>query len=86
MDFDIYILAVGLIILAYYLYISSSAQQRSRIWDLLIIGFILWAGPVISNLLCFEEGSAIKVSGFLIFIYGWIIFIIEKFHQGRKSK
>ncbi|NLN49442.1 MAG: hypothetical protein GX154_10240 [Clostridiales bacterium] len=86
LNYDIYILTAGVIAVGYYLYISSSSKQRSRIWDLLIMGFILWVSPMISDIFSLNEFSSIKISGILIFVYGWVIFIVEKFNEGRSSK
>lgn len=82
-NYDVYILTAGVIAVGYYLYISSSSKQRSRIWDLLIMGFILWVGPIIIDIFSLNEFSSIKISGILIFVYGWVIFIVEKFNEGR---
>ncbi|MBO8158932.1 hypothetical protein [Thermosyntropha sp.] len=84
-SFELIKIIIGVIALAYYLYLSSSSKQYLRIRDLLIIGLILWISPIISEMIWQNELHPMQISGVLVFIYAWGIFIVEKFFEGLKS-
>lgn len=85
-NFETFALAIGVAAAAYYLLIAASSKQYTRIRDLLMIGLILWISPYIGDIMSNNEWHSMKISGVLVFMYGWIIFITEKFLEGWRSK
>lgn len=85
-NFETFALAIGVAAAAYYLFIAASSKQYTRIRDLLMIGLILWISPYIGDIMSNNEWHSMKISGVLVFMYGWIIFITEKFLEGWRSK
>lgn len=67
----------------YFLVAASVKKQRARALDLLTVGLLLMISSYLEKRL--PEQSALnstQISGFLIFIYGWLIVIKEKFLEG----
>ncbi len=84
MDLNIIVGLLLFIGVAYYFYQAYTSQKnKKRIVDLLAIGIILWLTPKIS---AYINREPFEVSGLLIFVYGWGIFVIEKFWEGLNGK
>lgn len=75
------IIAVGLI---YYFRVAASVKrERTRIIDILVVGLLIFISSYLEQWL--PESSTLnstQIAGFLIFVYGWIIVIGEKFREG----
>lgn len=86
MDYFLYLvwLIVGLGFVYYLKQVKTATkEQRSRIMDLLIIGAIISVTPFFTE----DKGWAfnMKITGGLIFAYGWILLIIDRFKAGYKE-
>lgn len=62
---------------------TASAEQRNRIQDLLVVGAIVALVPFFTE----DKGWAfnMKVTGGLIFAYGWLLLIVDRFKAGHKE-
>ncbi len=92
MDFKIVLTLVLLLGLIYYFRQAHTSQKnKSRIIDLLVIGVVLLVSPKLSAYIeaSFSSQPAgindpFEVAGILLFAYGWLILIVEKFWEGLK--
>lgn len=70
--------------LIYYFRVAASVKhERRRIIDFLVIGLLIFISSYLEQWL--PESSNLnntQIAGFLIFVYGWIIVIREKFREG----
>lgn len=59
---------------------TASEEQRSRILDLLIVGAIVAVVPYFTE----DRGWVfnMKATGGMIFAYGWILLIVDRFKAG----
>lgn len=93
MDFEIILTLVLLLGLIYYFRQAHTSQKnKNRIIDLLVIGVVLLIAPKVSayieaNLSSQSAGinDPFEIAGILIFAYGWLILIVEKFWEGVKN-
>lgn len=75
------IIAVGLVY--YFLVATSIKKQRTRVIDLLFAGLLLFVSSYLEGWLPKQLTlNSTQIAGFLIFAYGWIIVIREKFREG----
>ena len=78
---------VGLVLLAglvyYFRQAHTSQKNKKRIVDLLVVGVVLLVTPTLS---AYTNHDPFKISGVLIFAYGWGVFIIEKFWEGLEEE
>ncbi|MGI6405383.1 MAG: hypothetical protein ACOX2E_02675 [Syntrophaceticus sp.] len=75
------IIAVGLVY--YFLVATSIKKQRTRVIDLLVAGLLLFVSSYLEGWLPKQLTlNSTQIAGFLIFAYGWIIVIREKFREG----
>jgi RsiW-degrading membrane proteinase PrsW (M82 family) len=78
---------VGLVLVAalvyYFRQVQTSQKNKKRIVDLLLVGVVLWLTPSLCEYINYDP---FKVSGILIFAYGWGVFIIEKFWEGLEEE
>jgi hypothetical protein len=75
------IIAVGLVY--YFLVATSIKKQRKRVIDLLVAGLLLFVSSYLEGWLPKQLTlNSTQIAGFLIFAYGWIIVIREKFREG----
>jgi hypothetical protein len=75
------IITVG--VFYYFLVAASVKKQRTRVIDLLVIGLLLYVSPYLENWLPEQLAlNSTQIAGLLIFIYGWLIVIREKFREG----
>ncbi|MGI6406271.1 MAG: hypothetical protein ACOX2E_07430 [Syntrophaceticus sp.] len=75
------IIALGLVY--YFLVATSVKKQRARVIDLLAAGLLLFVSSYLEGWLPKQLAlNSTQIAGFLIFAYGWIIVIREKFREG----
>lgn len=75
-----YLFLIILIAIAYYLYVASTVKiGKERIRDIIVIAIILWLSSLISS---YTKFNALSIAGFLVFAYGWVILVIQKFKEG----
>lgn len=77
-------LMIGAGFVYYLLQVKKATKgQRNRIMDLLIIGAIVAVTPFFTE----DKGWVInmKVTGGLVFAYGWVLLIIDRFKAGYKE-
>ncbi len=93
MDFEIVLTLVLLLGLIYYFRQAHASQKnKNRIIDLLVIGIVFLASPKLSAYIETNFSSQpagindpFEIAGILIFAYGWLILIVEKFWEGVKN-
>lgn len=75
------IITVG--VFYYFLVAASVKKQRTRILDILTTGFLLFISSYLEKWLPEQLAlNSTQIAGLLIFIYGWLIVIREKFREG----
>lgn len=81
---------IGLIVLAGIIYLfrvaSSAKQQKTRIFDLITVGLLLLLSVYLQRYVPgFSRRDSLEIAGILVFAYGWVILIVEKFREGLKG-
>ncbi len=85
------LLGIVILILAYIAYSlikqlrTLETYQARRIQDIMVVGAVLYWLNIFTPRELGGQTLVLTMAGMLIFLYGYVLLLIEKFNQGRKE-